>query len=163
MNLGDIFRGGVVPNGLQQWPAMRYPDEPRGLSPEAASRRAKVRIGVKVARIALPVMLATGFAAVAGTGRDDSGGGSSTPLYSGDKIALAVRLQLHSHGLLGNGVSVDCGSSTLDVGAVSHCDELMSALGDDPPVPFEVHFLDTHGHFSFTAPGGGVLTGGLVG
>ncbi|BEP15830.1 hypothetical protein acdb102_41410 [Acidothermaceae bacterium B102] len=147
-------------NNRRRWAAMSYPEQPVHLSAEAVARRAKVRIGIRVAKITLPVMLAAGLAAVAGgAGHDSSSDVTATPLYSGDKIALAVRLQLHSRGLLGNDVAVDCGSSTLAVGSVSSCSE---SGGQSAGASFDVHFLDAAGHFSFTAPGGSVINGSLV-
>ena len=99
------------------WAAISYPAESRYVSAEAVARRSRVRIGVRVAKITLPVMLAAGFAAIAGgAGHDSSSDVTAKPLYSGAKIALAVRLQLHSHGLLGNDVTLDCDSSSLAAG-----------------------------------------------
>lgn len=66
----------------RQWAAITYPELPPRMSPEATARRAYVRIGVKVAKITLPVMLAAGFVAVAGH--------SSGPTYSGYDTAQAV-------------------------------------------------------------------------
>ncbi len=142
------------------WAAISYPEESRYASAEDVARRAKVRIAVRVAKITLPVMLAAGFAAVAsGAGHDSSSDVTATPLYSGDKIALAVRLQLDSHKLLGKDVTVDCDSSSLAVGSVSSCSEYGGHSGG---ASFDVHFVDAAGHFSFTAPNGSVITGSLV-
>lgn len=141
------------------WAAMTYPEMPTHLTPEGTARRAKVRIGVRVAKITLPLMLAAGLAALAGTGGGDDSGPSPTPYYSGDKIAFAVRLQLQSHGLLDRKVRVDCDRSTLAVGSVSSCGEFTD-FNAGPS--FDVRFVDTHGGFTFTAPNGRVLSGRLV-
>jgi hypothetical protein len=147
----------------RRWAAISYPDQPTYVSAETVARRAKVRIGVKVALITLPFMLAAGFAAIAGGGSDDSSTATSAPLYSGDKIALAVRLAMQSHGLLDKSVSVDCDDSTAAEGAVSNCSEYATSGDGGTGVTFAVHFGDTHGHFSFVAPGGQLLEGKTLG
>jgi hypothetical protein len=147
----------------KQWAAISYPDQPKYLTPEAVSRRAKVRIGVRVALMTLPFVLAAGLGALASGGGGDGGTSPAVAaqLYPGDKIALSVRLELSSHGLLGKGMSVDCDGSAVTAGAVSACDEYSQSNGGGR-VSFDVHFVDGHGAFSFALPGGPLIKGSLA-
>lgn len=143
------------------WAAVTYPEMPAQLSPEALARRSYVRIGVRVAKIALPVMLAGGFAAIAGGSGGDGSGSRSAPPYPGAKLALSVRLQLSSQGLLPPGMDVDCDDSAASVGSVASCYEYTRSLDDDNAVSFPVRF-DGQGRFSFTTPDGDAVKGKLV-
>lgn len=147
----------------KQWAAVTWPEMPEYLPPEAIARRAKVRIGIR-ALLTLPLMLAALFGHLSGDGSHDgvTSPASAAPEYPGDKIALSVRLELASHGLLPKGMAVDCDGSTVTAGAVSTCDEYAQS-GDGGDVSFDIQFVDGHGHFSFRTPDGPVLKGVLVG
>jgi hypothetical protein len=136
-----------VTQNRRQWAALSYPEMPARLSPKATARRAYVRIGVKVAKITLPIMLAVGFAAVAGNS------GSSGPTYAGDKTARAVMAMTLTPDI------VTCEDAPKAAGSVSEC-AARSASGPGLAT-FDVTFVDGQGNFTLSWPDGGVHKGNL--
>lgn len=133
----------VVTQNRRQWPAMTYPELPARMSPEATAKRAYLRIGLKVARIVLPIMLAAGFAALAGH--------SSGPHYAGDRTAQAVMVLTKTTEI------VTCEDVSKTAGAVSEC----AAKPSSGPglETFEVTFVDDQGNFTLSWPDDRIVMG----